>query len=84
MNKREFQSLLRSAIKVAMDDVKDARGDGSGYRGAVSMEGYQGGYLNALFDVEALLAHGSASDDRRVWFRARKARAALQTQAGGE
>jgi hypothetical protein len=46
--------------------------DGSFYARGVSTEGFAGGYLQALDDIEGALTHGSPSDNRGYWRKAER------------
>lgn len=41
--------------------------DGSFYARGLSSEGWLGGYLQALDDVDAMLRHGYPNDPRQLW-----------------
>lgn len=44
-----------------------ANAKGGKYGGGLATEGFAGGYLEALRDVEAALRHGYPSDHRGYW-----------------
>lgn len=63
------QLLRRLATARAKIDAKFAAAHqpGNMYANGLAREGYDGGYLAALNDVEALLLHGFPSDERGYW-----------------
>lgn len=72
MNLRQFLPVMKAARDVVMEDIKGVRGDGNKYAAGLSTEGWHGGYLAALDDVEAMLRHGCPNDSRYIWSRALK------------
>lgn len=70
LTKREFLKRLDAALeKVAAEIAGNRGGDGPEHKFArgLSMEGYAGGYQQALYDVDALLRHGYPNDPRHYW-----------------
>jgi hypothetical protein len=63
------RSILREAVKVAMEDMAPPPGSGM-YGSGLSPEGYAGGYAAGLMDAESCLFNGCPSDQRRVFRRA--------------
>lgn len=61
-----MRDLDRAQKNVEKEIRANARSGGM-YAGALSGEGYAGGYLAALQDVEAMLRHGCPSDNRGYW-----------------
>lgn len=63
------QLLKRLRSARARIDAKFAaeRDPNNVYQRGLSREGWDGGYLAALNDVEALLLHGNPTDERRYW-----------------
>ncbi|CAN7605000.1 hypothetical protein [Bosea sp. LjRoot237] len=59
--------FLRSEASRIAAALAAAEADAAG----LSSEGFAGGYLAALYDVEAALSHGFPSDHRGYWRRAR-------------
>lgn len=72
LNKRQFLLHLRHVECALMADMAKSA-EGSKLSAAMSPEGYTGGYLAALRDVEAVLRHGFPADDRGHWRRAKMA-----------
>ncbi len=68
MTKRQFMPVLQRAIREARHNMTLHRG--SLYARGLSTEGFDGGYYQALIDVDALLHHGYPADSRGVWRRA--------------
>lgn len=67
-DKRTVLKRIEKVRAVVMAEISGNRGDGSNmYARGMSMEGFAGGYLQALDDVEAALTHGYPSDHRRYW-----------------
>lgn len=55
------------AVRIAVTNEISGNREGGRYARALSMEGFAGGYLQALDDVEAALRHGYPSDHRGYW-----------------
>lgn len=66
MRQAELLRRLRAAQKKVNQEISGNASKGH-VAGGLASEGYAGGYLQALFDVEALLVHGHPSDPRRYW-----------------
>lgn len=65
MRKIEFMKRLRLAQKNAREQITGYSKDR--LSGGMANEGYAGGYLDALNDVEAMLTHGYPSDKWGFW-----------------
>lgn len=68
MRKAEALKRIRAARDAVQAEITGNAGHGRVASG-LSSEGYAGGYRDALFEVEALLTHGSLSDSRGYWRR---------------
>jgi hypothetical protein len=64
--KRQFIKWLDDAMRRVREGVFAIRGEGLYSRGLAS-EGYNGGYLEALHDVDAVLRHGYPADKLGYW-----------------
>lgn len=71
-DKRHVLKLMREVRKLICKEIK-ANASGGKYGAGLSGEGYAGGYLQAIDDLEAALTHGYPSDTRHYWKRARTA-----------
>lgn len=58
---------LRKAQEQVLAEISDNGARGGMYASGLASEGYAGGYLAALADVEAMLTHGFPSDTRGYW-----------------
>lgn len=73
-DKRFVLKLMADVRKVVADEL---RGNGEGLYGrGLSSEGFAGGYLQALDDIDGALSHGSPSDHRGYWREAKRRRQA--------
>lgn len=70
-DKRNVLRLIDVVRKVVHDEIRGNRGEDKFSRG-LSMEGFAGGYMQALDDVEAALRHGEPSDHRGYWREAKR------------
>lgn len=73
LTKREMLDLRPFVEQAATGRVRQLSGGGRDAAG-LSSEGYDGGYAEAVRDVEAMLRHGCPSDTRRYWQSAQLAR----------
>lgn len=62
---KAFLRRLHRVMELASRDI--GAHDGSKYAAGLSNEGWSGGYLAALHDVEAALTHGYPADTRAWW-----------------
>lgn len=69
-DKRYIIKMMAEVRKVVQEEMSGG-GDGLYARG-LSTEGFAGGYAQALDDIDAALCHGSPSDHRGYWARARR------------
>lgn len=67
-DKRHVLKRMQAVRAQVMAELRE-NGDGRFGRG-LSSEGFAGGYLQALDDIDAALTHGSPSDHRGYWRRA--------------
>ncbi len=58
---------LKRAQKAVRAEIKGNRDGGDKFSCGLSNEGFAGGYLEALRDVEAMLTHGYPADARGYW-----------------
>jgi hypothetical protein len=66
MNKPEFLQCLRRARQMVERRISANASHGHIAAGLAN-EGYDGGYRDALNDVEAMLTHGSPNDKNHLW-----------------
>jgi hypothetical protein len=69
-DKRVVLKRIDKVAEVVAKDISDSRRGGEKYAAGLSSEGFAGGYLAALRDVEAALRHGYPSDHHGYWRRA--------------
>ncbi len=69
MGKRDLLRCLRAIENVVMGDIATQAGHNK-LAAAMSSEGYVGGYLDAIRDIEAVMRHGCPADTRGYWRRA--------------
>ena len=68
-DKRVVLRKMRTVRALLMEEIRGNATHGRVAAG-LSTEGFAGGYLAALDDIEAALSHGSPSDHRGYWRRA--------------
>lgn len=68
-DKRTVLKLIAQVRQVVQSDIADS-GRQDRVAAGLASEGFAGGYLEALNDVEAALRHGCPSDHRGYWRRA--------------
>jgi hypothetical protein len=78
--KAPFLALLAKVHHVVSEEIT-GNAQGGGYRAGLANEGYAGGYLAALQDVEAMMTHGHPSDSRYYWRRAMERHTSGKTKA---
>jgi len=66
MRRLEFMKRLALARKRVNAEIS-GNASGGKIASGLSVEGYAGGYRQALDDVDAMLRHGYPSDPRRYW-----------------
>lgn len=66
LTKTQFLKRAKKACEKVEAEIS-ANAKRSSISGGLSMEGYAGGYLNALYDVMGLLEHGNPNDTRNYW-----------------
>lgn len=71
IDKRAVLRRMAKVRAVVQAEIMGNRGEDRYARG-LSMEGFAGGYLQALDDVDAALTHGRPSDHRGYWRKAGK------------
>ena len=64
--KRHVLKRIAAARKRVQAEISNNAARG-GYAAGLANEGYAGGYLQALTDVDAALTHGHVSDRRHYW-----------------
>ena len=69
LDKRGLLKAMRDVRKVVEGDIR-ALSQGGRYAAGLSTEGYTGGYLQALDDIDAMLRHGYPRDPNGYWLRA--------------
>jgi hypothetical protein len=76
MKVTDKRHVLKCVALVRNEVMKEisANRDGGKFARGLSAEGFAGGYLQALDDIEAALRHGHPSDHRGYWRRALAAR----------
>lgn len=65
-NKRHVLKRIEIARRRVMAEIASHAKSGK-YGAGLANEGFAGGYLEALNDVEAALRHGYPTDARRYW-----------------
>lgn len=70
LSKRDLLRILPRVAEVCAAEISGHAEHGK-IASALSGEGYAGGYIAALRDVEAALLHGYPSDQNGYWRRAR-------------
>lgn len=65
-DKRHVLKRIEAARKRVSDEIT-ANASGGKYGAGLATEGFAGGYLAALDDVEAALRHGFPTDARGYW-----------------
>lgn len=70
--KKAVLERIAAVRRIVSDEVTANRFSGEKFAIGLSNEGFAGGYLQALDDVEAALLHGHPSDHRGYWRRAAK------------
>lgn len=65
-DKRTVLKRMRAVREIVKGEISDNAKRGRIAAG-MSTEGYAGGYLQALDDIEAALTHGYPSDHRGYW-----------------
>lgn len=68
-DKRVVLKRIHAVQKIAEADIS-GHAQGGKVASGLSNEGFAGGYLAALRDVEAALIHGYPTDTHRYWSRA--------------
>lgn len=66
MNKREFEKELAKAMARVIREISKSAAHGK-IGAAMASEGYAGGYVQCLYDVNAILRGVSPSDPRGYW-----------------
>ena len=69
-DKRNVLKQIQAVRAIVLEEIRGSSERGR-FASALSNEGFAGGYLDALSDVEAALTHGHPQDARRYWCRAR-------------
>lgn len=69
-DKRYVLKRMKAVRAQVMAELRE-NGDGKFGRG-LSSEGFAGGYLQAIDDIDAALTHGYPSDHRGYWRRAER------------
>jgi hypothetical protein len=67
LTRAELLKRLVHVHKRVSADISAQRGNDSFYGAGLASEGYAGGYLAALNDIEAMLRHGQPNDTRGYW-----------------
>jgi hypothetical protein len=65
-DKRHVLRRIEAVRAVVMEEILGNRSGGKFARG-LATEGFAGGYLQALDDIDAALRHGEPSDHRGYW-----------------
>lgn len=69
-DKRHVIKLMAEVRKILLEEM---RGNGDGlYARGLSTEGFAGGYMQALDDIDGALCHGQPSDHRGYWKEAKR------------
>jgi len=71
-DKRNVLKRMKAVRAVVMAEIKGNSDRGGIYASGMANEGFAGGYLQALDDIEAALRHGHPGDHRRYWREAEK------------
>ena len=71
-DKRHVLKRMEAVRAVVRDEIKDNSNRGGIYASGLANEGFAGGYLQALDDIDAALRHGYPSDHRRYWSEAER------------
>ncbi|HVR57587.1 MAG TPA: hypothetical protein VMT72_12255 [Pseudolabrys sp.] len=82
-DKRYVIRLMADVRKVVEDEIRNNRQGGMYARG-LSSEGFAGGYLQALDDIDGALCHGQPSDHRGYWKEAKRRRRTVGQSVEGE
>lgn len=75
-DKRHVLGRMAEVRKVVMDEIRGNSESGGLHARGFSGEGYAGGYLQALDDIDGALTHGHPSDHRGYWRDAKRRAAA--------
>jgi hypothetical protein len=68
MDKRRVLRLMAEVREVASKQIAGTSRDAAGYVGrGLASEGYVGGYIAAIDDIDAMLRHGHPSDRWGFW-----------------
>lgn len=67
MHASELLKRMKSARANVAAEILGNANRGGPFAGGLSAEGYAGGYLQALDDIDALLRHGYPTDPRSYW-----------------
>lgn len=67
LNKRDLLTKIPGARSRVRAEIASNVRAGSRVSSGLANEGYAGGYLAALDDIEALLEHGTPADLRGYW-----------------
>jgi hypothetical protein len=78
-DKRHVLKRMRAVREIVMAEIKGNAASGGLHARGFSAEGFAGGYLQALDDIDEALTHGYPSDHRGYW-RAAKHRALSAAQ----
>lgn len=70
-DKRTVLARLKRVRALVQAEIS-ANAKGGKYGSGLSTEGFAGGYLEAIDDIEAALSHGYPSDHRGYWRRAER------------
>lgn len=66
-DKRNVLKRMEKVRAVVRDEIRGNGASGGKFARGLASEGFAGGYLQALDDVEAALRHGYPSDHRGYW-----------------
>ena len=68
-DKRHVLKRMKAVRAIVQEEIAGNRNMGSGglYARGMAAEGYAGGYLQALDDIDGALTHGHPSDHRGYW-----------------
>lgn len=66
-DKRHVLKRIDRAITKVQEEISAHAKNGGLYSRGLASEGFAGGYLQALFDVEAALRHGQVSGRTHYW-----------------
>lgn len=70
-DKRVVLNRIARVMKIVEAEISANAASGK-YGAGLSTEGFAGGYLDALRDVDAALRHGFPSDHRHYWRKAER------------